>query len=318
MALPIRTTHHTGENSLERLYVATSEGVVGSHGEVVLLQGRNVGSLAVDPAGLWALVDSRELHRVDDHGSRMVAALDNGSGVCVHLHGDVVYIGGDSGSLWRLDDRKLVPVASFADAPSRDEWYTPWGGPPSVFSMADHGTQLYVGVHVGGILASEDGGRSWRPTIDLHHDVHQVAVRGSDGTIFAATGMSGLAESSDGGRSWRYHTRGLHGTYLLAVAVGSQGVLVGASSGHSAKNGAVYLFDGQTFSPVEGLPGRLDGAIGPRRLVADGDQAALVDPHGDVFVSDDGGRRWRHAFRRLPSATQPVLRPMVPAGPDED
>lgn len=315
MALPIKTMRHTTVNSLDRLYVASSNGVIGPTGEVELLHDRNVGSLAMDAAHLWALVDNRELHRVDDQGSRMVATLDAGSGVCVHVHREVVYIGGDSGSLWRLEEGKLEKLASFTDAPSRNEWYTPWGGPPSVFSMADHGTDLYVSVHVGGILATEDGGRTWRPTIDLHDDVHQVAVRENDGTIFAATGMRGLAESRDGGRSWRYHTRGLHGTYLLTVAVGSEGVLVGASSGHSARDGAVYLFDGGSFVPVDGLPGHLNGAVGPRRMVADGDHAALIDPRGNVHVSDDGGRQWRQAFGPLHSPTQPVLRPAVPAGP---
>lgn len=308
MDLSIRTVDHTDGNALDLLYVATSGGVVGPHGETEHLHGRNVGSLAVGRTGVWALVDKRELHHLDGRGSRLVAAIDSGSGVCLHVHGDVVYVGGDGGSLWRLGDRELLPVRSFEDAPSRNEWYTPWGGPPSVFSMADDGANLYVSVHVGGILASDDNGHSWRVTIDLHDDVHQVAVRKGDGTLFAATGMNGLAESSDGGRSWFHHTRGLHGTYLLAAAVSSQGVLVGASSGPSANDGAVYLFDGERFAPVEGLPGRLHGAVGPRRIVADGDHAALIDPDGNVHVSDDGGRRWRNALGPLPSPSQPLLR----------
>ena len=43
--------------------------------------------------------------------------------------------------------------------------------------MASHGDDLYVSVHVGGVLHSaDDDGRTWRATIDLHDDVHQVVV----------------------------------------------------------------------------------------------------------------------------------------------
>ena len=311
MTLPVETSPPRSD-TLDRLLVATAEGVVGPSGTVELLGGRNVGAVATDGDGLWALVDRRELHRVDSGSAHLVDTIEDGTGVCLHVHGHTLYVGGDRGMLWRLDDdgadRRLRPVASFAEAPSRDQWYTPWGGPPSVYSLADHGEDLYVSVHVGGILTSGDGGRSWRATLDLQDDVHQVAVD-ADGAVYAATGMRGLAESRDGGRTWRHHTRGLHATYLLAVAVSSQGVLVGASSGPFADDGAVYLFHGEGFAPVEGLPEDLDGAVGPRRMVADGDHAALVAPDGHVWVSDDGGRRWRQGYGPLSSPAQPLLQP---------
>ena len=95
--------------------------------------------------------------------------------------------------------------------------------------MASDGDDLYVSVHVGGILRTTDGD-GWAPTIDLHDDVHQVAVGGA-GTVWAATGMRGLAESGDRGGSWRYHVDGLHAHYLLAVAPFDDGVLVGGVVG---------------------------------------------------------------------------------------
>ena len=68
------------------------------------------------------------------------------------------------------------PSRRSREAPTRAEWHTPWGGPPSVFSMASLGDDLFVSVHVGGILRSSDGGQSWEATIDLHEDVHQVVA----------------------------------------------------------------------------------------------------------------------------------------------
>jgi hypothetical protein len=95
--------------------------------------------------------------------------------------------------------------------------------------------------------------------------------------------------------SWTFHREGLHATYSLALAITSAGVLAGASSGHAARDGAVYLFDGSRFEPVDGLPDPLGGAVGPRQIASHGDHAALIAPGGAVYVSDDGGRRWRVA-----------------------
>ena len=307
MSLSTHQSRHVNQ-VLDRLHIATADGIVGPGGGVDALKGRLVGSIAVGRTGLWALVDKRELHHIDGSGSRHVATIHDGSAVVVHAHGEAVYVGGDQGELWRLEDGGLQAVQSFNNAPSRNEWYTPWGGPPSVFSMAHHDDDLYVSVHVGGVIASNDNGNTWRSTIDLHDDVHQVIVGPTNGAIYAATGMKGLAESRDRGRSWRYHTAGLHGTYLLAAAVTSGGVLVGASSGPGSGDGAVYIFDGHRFNPVEGLPGRMDGAVGPRQIVADGDHAALADPDGSVHVSGNGGQTWQQALGSLASPV-PLLTP---------
>ena len=113
----------------------------------------------------------------------------------------------------------LEPVESFEHTPTHAEWSTPWGGPPSVLSMASHGDDLYVGVHVGGIIRSSDGGESWTDTIDLRVDVHEVAVNPDDGVVWAATGERALAASPDRGILWGFHTDGLHATYSLALAI---------------------------------------------------------------------------------------------------
>ena len=184
-----------------------------------------------------------------------------------------------------------ICIPSFDEAPTRDQWTTPWGGPPDVFSMASHGDDLYVSVHVGGILHSDHDGRTWQATIDMHDDVHQV-VADDDGTVWAATGRRGLARSTDKGRTWQHLTDGLHATYLLAVAVTDAGVLVSAQSGHAGSDTAVYLLNGERFEPVTGLPSPLSG-ISPRHLAASGPTAELMTDDGTLHLSHDEGRTWR-------------------------
>jgi hypothetical protein len=134
-----------------------------------------------------------------------------------------------------------------------------------------------------------------------------------DGTVWAATGERALAESHDRGASWDFHTGGLHATYSLVLAITSAGVLAGASSGHAGRDGAVYLFDGSQFRRVEGLPGSLNGAIGPRQIASDGgSHAALIAPGGAVYASDDGGREW-HPVEHLTGATAIALAPSAGA-----
>lgn len=256
------------------------------------LTGRTVTAVAAaDPHTAWALVDGTDVVRVAGDAAEEVGRLTDGRGLCLHLHRGTLFVGGADARLWRLDGGDLVRVAAFDDAPTRPEWSTPWGGPPDVFSMASHGGDLYVSVHVGGILHSDDDGRSWRATIDLHDDVHQVVVD-HDGTVWAATGRRGLARSADKGRTWQYLSAGLHATYLLSVAVTDVGVLVGAQSGHAGADTAVYLFDCDRFEPVTGLPVPLSG-VSPGHLAASGATAALVADDGTVHLSHDGGRTWR-------------------------
>lgn len=255
------------------------------------LAGRTVTAVAAtDPDAAWALVDGVEVVRVTPYGAEAVAHLTDGGGLCIHEHRGTVFVGGTEARLWRLEGGDLVRVVSFDDAPTRSEWSTPWGGPPDVFSIASHSDDLYVSVHVGGILHSDDGGRTWRANIDLHDDVHQVVVDDT-GTVWAATGRRGLARSTDKGRTWQYFSDGLHATYLLAVAVTDTGVLVSAQSGHAGSDTTVYRLVGDRFEPVTGLPEPLSG-VSPGHLAASGDHAALAADDGGVHLSHDGGRTW--------------------------
>ena len=279
--------------------VAGADGLHHAGGAARHLAGRAVTAVtATDPGTVWALVDGTDVVRVAGDATEDVARLDDGRGRCLHRHRETLYVGGAGARLWRLDGDDLVRVTSFDHAPTRDEWTTPWGGPPDVFSLASHGDDLYVSVHVGGILHSDDGGRSWRATIDLHDDVHQVAVDG-DGTVWAATGRRGLARSTDQGRTWQHLAAGLHATYLLSVAATDIGVLVSAQSGHAGSDTAVYLLEGDRFEPVTGLPVPLSG-ISPGHLAASGSTAALVTDAGTVHLSHDGGRTWQQADGTVP------------------
>ncbi|HEY8199757.1 MAG TPA: hypothetical protein VII47_00210, partial [Actinomycetota bacterium] len=196
-------------------------------------------------------------------------------------------------------------LESFESADGRDAWYTPWGGPPDVRSMtAAASGDLYVNVHVGGILRSEDGGGSWRPTIDIHSDVHEVrTVDDRPGLVLAAAAV-GPAISTDAGASWSVDPTGLHRSYCRAVALSGSTLLVTASDGPFGKRAAVYrrpLTGSEAFEKCrQGLPEWFPGNIDTGCLAATPDLAAFGTEDGEVFLSDDAGASWEVAASGLP------------------
>jgi photosystem II stability/assembly factor-like uncharacterized protein len=196
-------------------------------------------------------------------------------------------------------------LEAFERAESRTQWYTPWGGPPDVRSVctAPAGAIL-VNVHVGGILRSDDDGASWRATIDLDHDVHQVLAL--DDSVAVAACAFGLAASHDGGRNWAVRDEGLHATYGRAVAVAGDTVLLSASNGPQGRQAAVYRQPLPAEGPFErcraGLPDGFDGNVDTFWLAGAPDgSAALATRAGEVYVSMDEGATWERAASGLPA-----------------
>ena len=289
---------------MDTLLVATAGGLheVADRGGRVHLEGRDV--TAVSGLG-WALLEGREVVHCE-HGewASYGEVPEGAAATCIDVGPHDVVLGTEGAGLLRRDDSGFTRLASFDQAPGRDEWYTPWGGPPDVRSVAvaEDGT-LLVNVHVGGILRSDDGGATWEPTIDLHVDVHQVAVVPGTSTAVAATG-TGFATSTDGGRTWAMDQDRLHAAYLRAVAVAGDAVLVSASEGPGGGAAALYRrpVAGGPFEQVgDGLPEDLGGNIDTGWVVAHGDRVAVVLGDGSLHRSDDGGRRFSCVADGLPA-----------------
>jgi photosystem II stability/assembly factor-like uncharacterized protein len=280
------------------ILLGTAQGLRAVGGATVALEGRRVTALVSAGEGWLAVAEHRTV--VDDAGS-VRAEVPGAAVTCVTGYGSGALVGTEDAGLLRIDGGSVSPVEGFADAEGRSSWYTPWGGPPSTQSVATapDGTP-YVNVHVGGILRSRDGGKTWQQTIDVDVDVHQV-VADRSGVLLAACGAEGLAVSRDGGDSWRLDTAGLHATYCRAVAVAGDTVLVSAAMGPRGGRAAVYRRplddDGEFERCTAGLPSWFDDNIDTYRLDGRGDLAAFASADGRVFVSHDAGASWDEADR---------------------
>jgi hypothetical protein len=282
------------------------------------LAGQPVRSLASDRDGpVFAIVGSHSLQRRSPGGSWTEVARSDLELSCCLPTQDLVFVGTDDAQVLRVSaDGALQRVQGFDRVDGRDGWYAGTAivdgrvmGPPlGVRSMAAtcDGAVLLANVHVGGIPRSADGGLTWRPTIDIESDVHQVSTHPARPDIAAAAAAVGLCFSRDAGASWIIEARGLHAPHCSAVALGRKDVFVSAATDPFAAQGAVYrrTIDGSgRLEPLGGgMPRWLDGGVDTGGIAVRGAMVAVIDRSGCLHLSHDDGATWS---RRVDGLSQP-------------
>lgn len=297
---------------MTRILAGTEKGLIDVGTGETLLPG-SVGAITRGADAWWSIVGGDRIHSSPDARAWSEAATIRG------LRANCL-IAADGGALIGTSEAHLVKVAggstarvrSFDRVPTRDDWYTPWGGPADTRSLTrDAGGAVYANVHVGGILASDDGESGWRATtMDVDADVHQVLAHpGVPGLALAATAI-GVATTRDGGTSWEFTDEGLHAAYCRAVALAGDVILLSASTSHTGRKAALYrrALEGETFERcTEGLPEWFADNVDTYCLDAHAGHAALGTSDGIVFVSEDAGRSWSELAAGLPSISCVIL-----------
>src|SRR6186713_1955095 len=220
-----------------RILAATRDGLHGfdDQGNTLPVEhiGRSVTAVMRDGPQLWAILDGTQVWYAPDAEWSAVAEMTDHECTCIAMT-DAVLVGTTEARLFQLRGDRLEPMLAFDGAPGREEWYTPWGGPPTTRSLTEWDDDVFVNVHVGGILHTADSGNSWNPTIDIDADVHQVAITAE---LVLAACAGGLATSADRGATWTMRSDGLDAPYSRAVAVCGDAVLESASAA-ARSNGA--------------------------------------------------------------------------------
>ena len=248
-------------------------------------------SLALTDGLLYALANSTTVLKSDGEGWQEMASVEGVRANCLIPARAGLLVGTSDAHLLKEEGGRFVTLDAFETAPGRTDWFTPWGGPPDVRTLAedDRGV-LYCNVHVGGILRSDDGGATWTPTIDIRSDVHEVTTAAEN--VIAATAW-GLATSKDKGGSWEFDDGSLHATYARAVVVSGDVVVMSASSGPRGDASTLYrrpLDAPGGFVRCGGeLPEWFSDNINTGCLAASGETVAFGTEDGELFLSDDSG-----------------------------
>ena len=278
--------------------------------------GHHVGAIAAAGDSLWAAVDKNTIWRRAKGEAKWTiqARLQGLTAECIAGFDGGLLVGTSEAHMLRLKDAKLERMPGFDAVRGRDAWHTPWGGPPDTrsISVAPRG-EVFVNVHVGGVISSPDGGKSWIPTgMNIDTDAHQVLAHPKKrGLLFAASAI-GLAVSDDSGESWEIESDGMHASYCRAVAIAGDTAIVSASRGPGGGEACLYRMavgdDGPFEKCTNGLPDWFTGNIDTYCLDAVGSTVSCVTRNGSVYISTDAGGTWDIVDEGLPSANCVLLR----------
>jgi hypothetical protein len=283
------------------------------------LAGNSITALATNPkpnsegteaTELWAIVDRKSVwHRslrgewspvVSEHHRRLN---------CLLSIDEMLLVGTSEAHLLQIQNGNIRQLDSFDQAEGRGDWYTPWGGAPDVRSLAtSSSSDLYVNVHVGGILRlaqsttkePHDQGQAWQPTLDLHADVHEVKTIPNRPNFVVAATAQGLAWSEDRGESWQFDRDHLHASYARAIAVCDETeeatILMSVSLGPHGGKAALYrrlLHQPGTFQKChQGLPEWFSDNINTGCLTTLGNWVVFGTETGQIFRSYNAGLTW--------------------------
>jgi len=282
-----------------------------------------VSGLAPDGnGGALAIVGGRSLRRRTADGEWHTIAVSEVDLSCCAAVGGRIYVGTDDARVLRIGaNGTLEPLSGLDETAGRDRWYAGTAlidgqlvGPPlgirSMTATCDDAV-LLVNVHVGGIPRSSDGGVTWRPTIDIEHDVHQVCAHPTRRDIVIAAAASGLCVSADSGATWNAERDGLHASYCSAVAFAGDDILVAASEHHFSAHGAIYrrrIDEPGPLRPVGGgLPTHIEGIADTGCVATHASAVAVVDRAGNLYVSEDGGATWSRRIQHLPTPSSLLI-----------
>jgi photosystem II stability/assembly factor-like uncharacterized protein len=190
-------------------------------------------------------------------------------------------------------------------------WFSPAEKPYSAYvsAIAPSLTErrvLVVGIELGAVMRSEDGGRTWSGhRRSASRDCHVLASHPVDGDwLYQAGGTGGASVSHDGGRSWR-RLPGLDRKYGWSITpdpVRPDRCYLSAARARSAHGsrcaaGIFRLEQGKRWRHLRaGLPEPIASLPVLQTSQADPDHVYAAFGAGEVWASWDAGESWN----RLP------------------
>lgn len=243
-----------------------------------------------------------------------------------------LYIGTEPGGMFRSDDGgdTFQFVETLWNHPSRPEnWFgggRDQAGMSSIIVDPRDSRHLLVGISVGGVYESTDGGQTWEgrnqglkatylpnPYAEYGHDPHFMTASPSNPDVLWQQNHCGVFRSVDSGRTWTDISQPggpVHFGFPIAVDEQDENVawVVPAISDEKrmAVGSALCVCrtddGGQTWKTfTRGLPQEnCYDVVFRHALDLHGDRLVFGSTTGNVYLSDDRGESWRCLGQNLP------------------
>ena len=241
-----------------------------------------------------------------------------------------LYVGTEPGGLFVSDDGgdNFQLNESLWNDRGRGEWFGGGRDYPGICAIQvdpRDSRRITVGISVGGVYVSEDGGESWQvrnrglyadylpdPYAEVGQDPHIVLASPSNPDVLWQQNHCGTYRSVDGGRQWQdiSDAQGPAG-FGFALALDAQDertawVAPAVSAEHRVPVDRALVIcrtedGGQTWQALrEGLPQQhCYDLVFRHALDARGDSLAFGTTAGNFYVSDDRGDSWRCLLQNL-------------------
>jgi photosystem II stability/assembly factor-like uncharacterized protein len=281
-----------------------------------LPSGRAMQCLAADPRnqdvlyagshgeGVW-----KSTSRGDDW-ARLEFAEANVFSLAVSPADGALYAGTEPSKLFvsRDEGRSWRELEALQQIPSRPSWSfppRPWTSHVRSIAPSPHDAELLlVGIELGGLMRSDDGGETWsdhRP--GAQKDVHALTWHSSvPGRAYEAGG-GGAAWSRDGGVSWQPADIGRDRHYTWGLAVDPEDPdcwYVSANPGarlahYGAESADALIYRWRGAGPWQPLSGGLPQPIDsfPYMLAMNSHSLFAGLGDGRIYLSGDHGERWK-------------------------
>lgn len=210
-------------------------------------------------------------------------------------------------------------LSGLRSVPSVAQWT--FHGPPHIGHVKHIAVDqapgvLYASIEIGGLLRSNDGGRTWEELSGVPEDVHRVHVlRSNSEKVYVCTG-NGIFLSHDRCKSFQALTTPesrvgcpdgliIHPAkeYLLFISGASALPRTWRQTGSADARIGRSHDGGRTWNyPDKGLPGHIPGNIEALSL-HNSDRSNYLfagTTDGDIFFSDDEGESWSTLASGLP------------------
>jgi photosystem II stability/assembly factor-like uncharacterized protein len=240
----------------------------------------------------------------------------------------VAYAGTEPSNLYRSEDggRRWQLLPTLRQLPSEPTWsFPPRPWTHHVRTIALHPADpdsLTVGIELGGVMRSRDGGASWLDhNPQAHSDAHILLTHAArPDRLYEAAGQ-GIALSDDRGDHWRRLERGLDRHYAWGAAIDPADpdlwyVSISRSpfAAHSDGDGEARLIrtEGNGWHPIDGWGDdphlrRMPYALAP---VPDRPRSLLVGLRGGTLLeSEDAGESWSELTGRPADVVDLALAP---------